>query len=204
MVASETLVQYKRTPTQKAPNEQPYISWEAFKAKYLSREDGYKYEWLNGIVEKTKRTMDYTQFYIAQNLRDLFEDLRYAKKIKGILISEGDVFFLEKHRRPDIAYFTPEQVDAAADGINPMPEFVIEIISNTDAINRVNKKIVNYREAGVKVVWHIFPKEQEVHIYCGNNLKTVYIKSADETCSADPVLPDFKMPVSDIFKRKKA
>lgn len=201
-MVSEALVQYKKTSPNKVANGQPYISWEAFKKKYLSREDGYKYEWLNGIVEKTKRTMDYTQFYIAQNLRDLFENLRFAKIINGILISEGDVFFLEKHRRPDIAYFTPKQVDAAADGVNPMPEFVIEVISNTDAINRVNRKMQNYRAAEVKVVWHIFPQTQEVHVYCGDNLDTVYIKRGDAICSAEPVLPDFKISVNDIFKRE--
>ena len=26
------------------------ISWEAFKADYLEREDGFKYEWVNGAV----------------------------------------------------------------------------------------------------------------------------------------------------------
>ena len=197
--ASEPLFQYKKTVPNTVSKEQPYISWEAFKTKYLSREDGFKYEWLNGIVEKTKRTMDYTQFYILSNLLNKFRSFN----IDGELISEGDVFFLEKHRRPDIAYFTSKQIDAAADGVNPMPEFVIEVISNTDAINRVNKKMQNYRAAEVKVVWQIFPQGEEVHIYCGDNLKTVYIKSGDEICSAEPVLPDFQLSVNDIFKRKK-
>ena len=191
----ESTISIKRTT--------PYISWEAFQRRYLTREDAYKYEWLNGIVEKTKRTMDYTQFYIVQNLRDYFELLRFERKIEGILITEGDVFFLEKHRRPDIAYFTSEQVADAADGINPVPKFVIEIISNSDAINRVNKKMQNYRDANVEVVWHIFPQSLEVHIYGGDNLDTVHIKRGDMICSANPTLPDFNMPVSDIFKRKK-
>lgn len=34
---------------------QKSISWADFQTKYLSREDNYKYEWLNGIVEKTNR-----------------------------------------------------------------------------------------------------------------------------------------------------
>lgn len=203
MLASEILVQYKKTPTQKAQNGQPNISWEAFKAKYLSREDGYKYEWLNGVVEKSKRTMDKTQLFILRNLLEKFRELQYANKVDGELISEGDLFFLDKHRRPDIAFLTNEQIELAADDkLDSVPEFVIEVISNTDAINRVNKKIVNYRESGVKVVWHIFPNEHEVHVYCDDNLDTVYIKRDDAICSAEPVLPDFQMPVSDIFKRK--
>ena len=180
-----------------------YISWEAFQRRYLSREDAYKYEWLNGIVEKTKLTLDYTQFYIAQNLYNYFESLRFKNKIDGLLIIKGDVHFLKNHRRPDIAFFTSQQIEDAADGINPVPKFVIEIISNTDAINRVNKKLQDYRAANVEVVWHIFPQSQEVHIYGGDNLDTVHIKRGDMICSANPTLSDFNMPVSDIFKRKK-
>ena len=191
----ESTISIKRTAS--------YISWEAFQRRYLSREDAYKYEWLNGTIEKTNRTMDYTQFYIIENLRDFFELLRFEKKINGIMIMEGDVFFLEKHRRTDIAFFTSKQVADAADGINPVPKFVIEIISNTDAINRVNKKLQDYRAANVEVVWHIFPQSQEVHIYGGDNLDTVHIKRGDMICSVNPTLPDFNMPVSDIFKRKR-
>ncbi len=203
MMVSEALVQYNKTPPENAIKEQPSISWEAFKKKYLSREDGYKYEWLNGIVEKSKRTMDKTQLYILRNLLEKFRILQFNNQVDGELISEGDLFFLDKHRRPDIAFLTNQQIELAADDeLESVPEFVIEVISNTDAINRVNKKIVNNRDAGVKVVWHIFPKEQEVHVYCGDNLKTVYIKSSDEICSAEPVLPDFKISVNDIFKRK--
>lgn len=195
-----TISQERTTKVKQTP---PYISWDAFQRRYLTREDGYKYEWLNGIVEKTKRTMDYTQFYIIQNLRDYFELLRFERKIEGILITEGDVFFLEKHRRPDIAYFTTKQIDDAAEGINPVPKFVIEIISNSDAINRVNKKMQNYRDANVEVVWHIFPQSQEVHIYGGDNLDTVHIKRGDMICTANPTLPDFMLSVSDVFKRKQ-
>ena len=194
-----TISQEKTIPIKQIP---PFISWSAFQRRYLTREDGYKYEWLNGIVEKTKRTMDKTQFYVLRNLLEKFRELQFANKVDGELITEGDVFFLEKHRRPDIAYFNTQQIDDAADGINPVPKFVIEIISNSDAINRVNKKMQNYRDAIVEVVWHIFPQSLEVHIYGGDNLDTVYIKRGDMICSANPTLPDFNMPVSDIFKRK--
>ncbi len=204
-MVSEALVQYKKTAPNQAVKAQPYISWEAFKKKYLSREDGYKYEWLNGIVEKTKRTMDKMQLYILRNLLEKMRTLQFNKQVDGELIPEGDLFFLDKHRRPDIAFLTNDQIELAADDkLDTAPKFVIEVISNTDAINRVNKKMQNYRAAGVKVVWHIFPQDKEVQIYCGDNLDTVYIKRGDAICSAEPVLPDFKLSVNDIFKRKNA
>lgn len=41
------------TKGQTAQNPPKLISWEAFEKKYLSREDRFKYEWVNGTVEKT-------------------------------------------------------------------------------------------------------------------------------------------------------
>jgi Uma2 family endonuclease len=179
------------------------ITWETFQRRYLTREDGYKYEWLNGWVDKTKRTMDKTQFFILRNLQEALRHLLNDGKIDGEFITEGDLFFMEKHRRPDIAYLTSEQIELAADNVDVVPAFIIEVISNTDAINRVNDKILNYREAGVKVVWHIFPNQKEVHVYGGENLDTVWIRRGAMVCSATPVLPEFEPSVADIFKRKK-
>ncbi len=125
------------TKTAKKTQLPNLISWELFQQKYLSREDAFKYEWLDGVVEKTRRTVDYTQFYIIQNLQNCFFGLLSRGLADGALITEGDVFFENKHRRPDLAYFSNAQISAAADGIRPVPQFVIEIISNHDAMNRV-------------------------------------------------------------------
>ena len=162
----------KRITGQETP---PYISWESFKSKYLSREDGYKYEWLNGVVEKTKRTLNSTEFYIFRNIMATFGELKFSNKINGELISEADVFFLNIHRRPDIAYFDAQQIDDAADGINPTPKFVIELISPKDEINRVNHKMRNYRAANVETVWQIYLNTQEIHVYQGDNLDLGHI-----------------------------
>lgn len=76
------------------------ISWETFKKVYLEREDGFKYEWVDGYVEKTQRTMAKKHFFIQWNLLEFLTSL----KVGGLLIPEGDIFFSGKHRRPDIAY----------------------------------------------------------------------------------------------------
>jgi len=90
------------------------ISWEDFQAEYLTREDAYKYEWLDGIVEKTERAMNYTQLFILRNLLIFFNKLVNSGKADGLLIPEPDVFFLKNHRRPDVAYFTDKQIDRTA------------------------------------------------------------------------------------------
>jgi Uma2 family endonuclease len=175
------------------------ISWAAFQADYLQREDGFNYEWVNGAVEKTPRSMNRKQFYIIQNLVDFFGQLKYSGKITGSLIPEGDTFFGENHRRPDVAYYTDEQIESAAEDNDAEPQFIIEIISTTDEMNRVHRKMKDYRASEIPVIWHIFPELHEVHVFHGRKSE---IFVGEEICSADPVLPEFKMSVNAIFKRQ--
>lgn len=160
----------------------PKISWEEFEQEHLTREDAYKYEWVDGRVERTLRftqenaitpeNMSDLQIFIVKNILESFTRLKYENSIKGMLIPEVDTFFDGKHRCLDIAYFTDKQVEALRKGNrkNP-PQFVIEIIFNSDQMTKVQAKMANYRAAKVSLVWHIFPELQEVHIYEGKQMR---------------------------------
>ena len=176
------------------------ISWKTFQRKYLSREDGHKYEWVNGRVEKTKRAMDKTQLYILHNLQKVFRQLLNEGKIHGDLIAEPDLFFLKNHRRPEIAWLTEKQIFALADPeAYEVPAFIIEVISSNDQINKVKKKMLNYRDAGVKVVWQIFPNHRQVEVHTGEHLEHSIKLEGGQICSAAPVLPAFELSVNAIF-----
>lgn len=55
-------------------------------------------------------------------------------------------------RRPDLSFFSGEQVDAsAASGVEPIPEFLIEVISPTDDAENVEEKLAEYFNSSVKV-----------------------------------------------------
>ncbi len=177
------------------------VSWEEFQKKYLTREDEYKYEWVNGEIEKTKRSMDQRQYAILRQLRRLFVNLSNAGKISGGFEAEIDTIFLKGiHRRPDISYFSEEQEDNMERGLEQVPQFVIEVISTNDQMYLVHKKMRNYKDAGVQVVWQIFPALEEVHVYSGKYLKNMTCCTGNDLCSAAPALPDFTIPAMEIFK----
>jgi Uma2 family endonuclease len=179
------------------------LSWEQFQRKYLTREDTYKYEWLDGVVEKSPYSMDKTQLYILRNLLAWFRKLLLEGKVEGELISEADLFFGSHHRRPDICWLTDQQIDNLADGEYEVPAFVIEVISSKDMINQVVRKMHDYRSAGVEVVWHILPIYQEVHVYTGDQLDHMNVCSGTTICSAAPALPAFSLPAAAVFERKE-
>ncbi len=179
------------------------ISWKDFQRKYLSRVDGFKYEWVNGLMEKRTRSMDKSQLYLLFNLQKLFRKLLNQGAVDGDLISEPDLFFLTNHRRPDIAWLTTAQIYSLADpDAYEVPAFVIEVISTNDQINKMKEKMANYRDAGVQVVWHVFPNFEQVDVYSGPNLDKMTICSGDAICSAAPALPGFEIPASEVFQKK--
>jgi Uma2 family endonuclease len=176
-----------------------YISWRDFQRRYLSREDSYKYEWLNGTIEKTPRTMNPNQFYIWRNLSRFLRSLEAQKGNNiGEFPMEGDIFFLENHRRPDIVFLNDKEIEDARYDIPTHPEFIIEILSPSDNINRVNKKVENYFDAGVKVLWHIFPEQKIIHVF--SDSRTMTICRGTDMCSAESVIESFTISVNDILK----
>lgn len=183
-------------PKQGANGAKKLISWDDFKKKYLHREDKFKYEWLNGIVEKTPRTMNQDQYYIWLNLKAFLANLNKTASNLGELLVETDTFFGKKHRRPDIAYFDASQLKQMRYA-NQEPMFVVEIISDSDQMQRVYTKMSDYRAADVAVVWHVFPNLEEVHVYNG---KKMVLCIGDDICSAEPVIHGFKMAAKDVFK----
>jgi len=174
------------------------ISWEDFQRKYLSREDRFKYEWVQGQVEKTSRNMDKSQLYILVNLTRFLYGLKSVNpNIKGDLIAEGDTFFVGNHRRPDIAFWTDDQIAAGRREEEVVPDFVIEIISKNDQVERVEDKMEDYLAAGVKVVWKVLPRLQRVDVYRG---RTITVCKGQDLCSAEPVIEGFVLTAADVFK----
>ena len=173
------------------------ITWETFEKRYLSREDFWKYEWVDGLVEKTKRPMNQEQYFIIKNLRTLFRALTISKKVTGGLELEVDTFFLDKvHRCPNVAWFSEQQEVAMAHGKNQVPNFVIEIISNNDKARKLQAKMKNYRDAGVEVIWLIYPNVEEVVVCQGDKMEVCH---GDKVCSAAPAMEAFRISAKALF-----
>jgi Uma2 family endonuclease len=159
--------------------------------------DSFKYEWNDGELIKFNG-INKLHLKIYQILLKLF--VKKGLIEFGTLVAEQDVWLSGiQMRRPDIAYFTDNQVDSSNIGNEEIPEFVIEIISGNDNINKVEEKIVEYYKAGVEVVWLIMPENEAVHIYTSR--KNVKICTEKDVCSAAPVLPDFEIRAEDIFAK---
>jgi Uma2 family endonuclease len=203
-MVSEQVMPYGLKNTLRPANRRP-ITYVQFQKRYLNRDDQFKYEWVKGFTIITKHTMGKYQFFILRNLRNFFKQLEKTGKITGSFESEFNLFFgKDVNRKPDIFYYTEEQADDISLGGNPVPEFVIEVISNTDQLNYMVDKMNDYRAAGVKVVWHIYTLKNEVHVFNGEKLTSMAVCKGETMCSAAPVLPQFSISVEEIFRLPKS
>ena len=100
--------------------------------------------------------------------------------------------------RPDALWLSPEQVAAlppVADGgaITVCPAFVAEIMSGTDTLPPLQRKMERYIANGARLGWLIDPYRRRVYIYRPGVPVTVL--DDPETINGDPVLPGFVFAV---------
>lgn len=184
-------------PRPKIAGRQPRrISLAEFLRQYSDKEDGYKYEWNNGAVEKTNAMNQY-QSRLFFLLNRLFLNTM-AFKNGGGLISETDMATSENQlRRPDIAYYSGEQIAKMEPGENQIAPWLAEVISPTDNADKINEKMEEYFRAGVQVVWHIFPASSQVYVYTAPDQVTIC--RGKTMCSGAPALPDFEISAEELF-----
>jgi Uma2 family endonuclease len=184
-------------PKPKAPLRQPRrVSKARFLKEYADREDGYKYEWNDGIVEKYQG-MNQQQAEIYFLLMAYFQKTE-ASETGGGLITETDMLTTPNQlRRPDISFYTGEQRRLMKQGENQIAPWVAEVISPSDNANKINSKLDEYFLAGVQVVWHIFPESKQVYVY--TSPESVTICRGQTVCSAAPALPDLAISAEVLF-----
>ncbi len=181
------------------------ITFNTFYKKYIdpgnSAAAGIKYEFCDGLIEKTT-AMNRKELFIIRALTDLFYRLKYkvGNPIGGTVVNELETWTSEtKWRRPDWAYVTDAQIDSGRGDVAVIPEFMVEMLSKNDDILVVQKKVYEYFDIGVKVLWIIYPNLRVVHVY--NSTKKITVCEDDtDICSAAPVLMDFNISIGDLFK----
>jgi Uma2 family endonuclease len=79
-----------------------------------------------------------------------------------------------------------------------VPDFVIELRSETDRLPKLQEKMVEYRDNGVRLGWLIDPQQRQVEIY--RLAREVEVLASPMTLSGEDVLPGFTLDLSPIWE----
>jgi len=103
-----------------------------------------------------------------------------------------DAFWILKER-----YFALSEIEREERFARIAPDFVIELRSKSDNLRKLQNKMREYIENGVRLGWLIDPSEKRVHIYRGD--KTVEILNNPKTVSGEDVLQGFELDLTEIW-----
>jgi Uma2 family endonuclease len=137
---------------------------------------------------------------------DLFfqVELWNRQKKLGVSFDSSSGFKLSNGatRSPDVSWIELNRWNSLSDkqkrGFAPInPDFVIELMSPTDNLEDLQKKMGEYISCGVKLGWLINPDEQKVEIYRIDRDKKVI--NNPSSLSGEDLLPGLTVDLSDIF-----
>lgn len=187
------------------------LTAESFEdARYDLPEGGQWIELVRGRVEVLSPPEEEHRIAVLNLSKALAEYLNehregYPCFELGLLVKRGP----DTVRFPAISYFMGGPFFGETDKsiTETRPALIVEVMSSNDRRRTLNDRVFDYTNWGVEVLWIVDPLERAVHtIRPGYANKRV---REDETltgslswrhkATAQPILPDFRIAVADIF-----
>lgn len=104
-------------------------------------------------------------------------------------------------RIPDLSFVSTKRLppeDAWEQFLELAPDLAIEVVSPSDSANEVHEKVLEYLDAGVRLVWVVHPIQRTVTVYTGD--RVAHVLDENDTLDGGDVLPGFSLAIADIFK----
>jgi Uma2 family endonuclease len=101
-----------------------------------------------------------------------------------------DVAFVRKDRLP------PEHLRTKF--YEGAPDLAIEVISPSERTTQTNQKVLEYLQAGTRLVWVVDPPRRTITVYHPD--RSAQILRADDELSGNDVFPEFRIQVAEFFE----
>jgi len=165
-------------------------------------DDGFRYELVRGELRKMAPaghihgkvainiSTPLAQYVRAHNLGTV-----YAAETGFKLASNPDTV-----RAPDVAFIRRDRVEEVGnvEGYWPgAPDLVVEVVSPSDTYSEVEEKVLEWLEAGVRMVIVANPRKRVVTVY--RSLTEITVLTEADTLDGADVVPGWKMAVRDMF-----
>ncbi len=125
----------------------------------------------------------------SRKLGEVYDSSTGFRLAEDLLLSP-DVSFVSKARLKKIE-LRPDRFLAGA------PDLVVEVLSPSDRMAQLSRKLEHYFEHGAKLAWLVNLPKQQVRIYTADSIES--LTDLDDVLAGGVVLPGFKCKLRKIF-----
>jgi Uma2 family endonuclease len=153
------------------------------------------------LVEKTVGARESYLAWRIGHLLALFldhHDIGYCLSSDGMMRIAPDLV-----RIPDVSFISWVTLGAKLVPSTPIPrlrpDLAVEVISEWNTRAEMERKLHEYFDAGVSLVWYVYPETRTVRVFTATD--DVVTLNERDTLDGGTVLPGLALPVSQIFER---
>lgn len=153
------------------------------------------------LVEKTVGTQE---SYLAVLLSRLISEFVESHDLGFVLGSDGMARLNPGLIRiPDVSFVSWRHFSQRRVPATPMldlaPDLAVEVLSPSNTTKEMERKLRDYFEAGVSLVWYIDPPSRTVRVYRAP--EEVRVLDESGTLDGFEILPGFSLSVARLFER---
>ncbi|HEV3258825.1 MAG TPA: Uma2 family endonuclease [Gemmataceae bacterium] len=106
-------------------------------------------------------------------------------------------------RRPDLAFVSYQRWPKnrpipRTDAWDVVPDLATEVVSKTNLAEEIILRVQEYFQAGVQLVWVIYPVVRQVYVY--ESPTRIRVLVSTEELDGGTLLPGFRLPLSTLFE----
>jgi Uma2 family endonuclease len=170
----------------------------------LRMPDGNRYELVDGHL--VERNVSYLSSFVGGRVYKILSN--YCEDNHLGWVAPADTGFQcypdapNKVRRPGTTFIRLERMsveEASEEGYTHIvPDLVVEVLSPSDLAYEIDRKVQEYRRAGVRLIWVVNPDTRSVRIYRVDGTLTELEQDGEVT--GEDVVPGFRCPVREFFR----
>jgi Uma2 family endonuclease len=169
---------------------------------YAMPDDGFRYELVQGDLIRMSPAGDEHGEITVKITAPLFDYVNahnlgkvYAAET-GFLIRQDP----DSVRAPDVAFVSRQRIEAAGRIKSyriGAPDLAVEVLSPGDSARYIESKVMEWLDAGARVVWVVSPKGRTVTVYSVPT--TAVVLTEHDILDGGEVVPGFQILVADLF-----
>jgi Uma2 family endonuclease len=156
-------------------------------------------ELVDGVL--VEKTVGYDESCLTVELITLINSFVKTHKLGKVSGADGMMrLFPGLVRIPDIAFASWKRISQRR-GSRKLPDLVpdlaVEVLSEGNTPKEMSRKLDDYFEAGVRLVWFVDPRRRIVETFTGR--KASKVLREHEILMGGKVLPGFSLPLKELF-----